>query len=148
MTVKYNDERRDTMSTREIRLTIIDEDPIFVDALKRMAENADTGDWTLSVDTYTDGQAFLLTKPEEGKQTHIIISTDILSKRSGVNITQTLRQLPNHNRFYIILLTQGRSQDELVHAIKSGVDHYLPRPVNIQGLQATIERLIERQAYD
>lgn len=136
------------MSTRAIKVTIIDEDPIFVDALKRMAENADTGEWTLSIDTYTDGQAFLLSKPEEDNQTHIIISTDILSKRSGVNVAQTLRQLPNHNRFYIILLTQGRSQDEMVHAIKSGVDHYLPRPINIKGLQATLERLIERQAYE
>lgn len=136
------------MSTRAIKVTIIDEDPIFVDALKRMAENADIGEWTLSIDTYTDGQAFLLSKPEEGNQTHIIISTDILSKRSGVNVAQTLRKLPNHNRFYIILLTQGRAQDEMVHAIKSGVDHYLPMPINLNGLQATLERLIERQAYD
>lgn len=136
------------MSTRAIKVSIIDEDPIFVDALKRMAENADIGEWTLSIDTYTDGQAFLLSKPEEGNQIHIILSTDILSKRSGVNVAQTLRQLPNQNRFYMILLTQGRSQDEMVHAIKSGVDHYLTRPINLNGLQATLERLIERQAYD
>lgn len=113
-----------------MKVSIIDEDPIFVDALKRMAENADIGEWSLRIDTYTDGQAFLLSKPEDGNQTHIIISTDILSKRSGVNVAQTLRQLPNPNRFYIILLAQGRSQDEMVYAIKSGVDHYFLKPCN------------------
>lgn len=136
------------MTTKEINLTIVEEDTIFVEVLKRMAEDIETDNLTLSVDTYSDGQAFLLSKPETGDQPHIIIMNDILSKRSGVNVTHTLRQLPDTHRFYIILLTQGRSEDEMVHALKMGVDYYFQRPVNLRAFQATLERIIERQAYE
>lgn len=136
------------MSTKEIKLSLVEEDQIFVDALKRLAENAETGDSQLTINTYPNGQDFLLSKPEAEQQPHIIIITDILSKRSGVNVTQALRQLENSNRFYIILLTQGRSEDEMIYAIKAGVDYYFQRPINLKGLQATLERLIERLNYD
>lgn len=136
------------MSTKEIKLSLVEEDQIFVDALKRLAENAETGDSQLTINTYPNGQDFLLSKPEAEQQPHIIIITDILSKRSGVNVTQALRQLENNNRFYIILLTQGRSEDEMIYAIKAGVDYYFQRPINLKGLQATLERLIERLNYD
>ena len=77
-----------------------------------------------------------------------MIINDILSKRSGVNVTQTLRQLPDSERFFIVLLTQGKSEDDMVHALRMGVDYYLQRPINIRALQAIIERTIERHAYE
>src|SRR5690606_25983546 len=136
------------MNTKEIKLTIVEEDTIFVEVLKQMAKNIEFEGLSLSVDAYTDGQGFLLSKPEVGNVPHLIIMNDILSKRSGVNVTHTLRQLPDTNRFYIILLTQGRSENEMVHALKTGVDYYYQRPVNLRALQATLERILERQAYD
>ena len=136
------------MRKKDIKLTIVEEDTIFVDALKRMVEIVATGDLNLNVESYSDGQAFLLSKPEAGEQPHIIIINDILSKRSGVNVTHTLRKLADSHRFYIILLTLGRSEDEMVHALQSGVDYYLQRPINMRGLQAILERIIERQVYE
>ena len=136
------------MSKKGIKLTIVEEDEVFVDALKRMTQNVGTDNFTLSVANYSDGQAFLLSKPEEGNQFHIVIINDILSKRSGVNVTQTLRQLPDSERFFIVLLTQGKSEDDMVHALRMGVDYYLQRPINIRALQAIIERTIERHAYE
>lgn len=145
---KFACESGDEMSNKEIKLSLVDEDSIFVGAMKRMAENIETGASQLNIQTFSDGQAFMLSKPEAGKEAHIIIVADILSKQSGLDVTNALRELKDNNRFYIILLTQGRSEEEMIYAIKSGVDYYFQRPVNLHGLQATLGRLIERLNND
>ncbi|MBA5729223.1 response regulator transcription factor [Aerococcaceae bacterium INB8] len=132
------------MNKLNFKFSIVEEDVIFVKTLVRMAKNINIPNINLIIDTYSNGQEFLLSETHKSEYPHIIVINNQLSMRSGVEVTQILRQEENADRFYIILLSRGMSDDEIVHAFHNGIDNYRLRPFNLNVFKAFLERTIER----
>lgn len=133
------------MAKENIKISVMMDEYIFRNSLQRMAEDIEVSDRDIIVKAYQDGQEFLEAKTYLTEDTHILVLNDILSKQSGLAVTQKLRQLPGSERFYIIMLTQGSSEEDTITAYRMGVDYVIARPINIRVLQAVIERVLERQ---
>lgn len=132
------------MNKKDVRVTLLDDEQLFLASLEQMVESIDLPAVNLKVETFQDGQEFLAAESYKNQEPHILVTNDILSKRSGVAVTQFLRKLEDSSRFIVILLSRGTTDDEIVHAYQTGIDYYLARPVNLQILRAVIERVLER----
>ena len=67
-----------------------------------------------------------------------------LPKMDGLSVTRSLRQLPVFKSVPIIMLTGHDPNRYRQAAIDAGCDAYLLKPINFDGLQATLDRLVPR----
>ncbi|WP_255421235.1 response regulator [Aerococcus agrisoli] len=78
----------------------------------------------------------------------IVLVNDNLSKLDGFDVTKMARELPQYKQIFIIMMSMGITEEEIIHAFKVGIDDFLNRPFNLRVLQAYMERVIERFSDD
>ncbi|NIR45993.1 MAG: sigma-54-dependent Fis family transcriptional regulator [Gemmatimonadetes bacterium] len=112
---------------------LIDDDPSVVSALARYFERARL-------------EVFSALTAEEGLQLYEIHRPDVtvldlkLPDRSGLDVLQAL-----HSRGgTVILLTAHGDIETAVHAVKSGAENFLTKPVDLAHLDAVVERALEK----
>src|SRR6056297_3721698 len=58
---------------------------------------------------------------------------------NGVEVCRRLREGENQTYVFIILLTTGIEQEDLLESFEAGVDEYLEKPVNLLELNARLK---------
>lgn len=132
------------MGSEKIHLSIIEDDAIFAEALRMVGEDIRASGFDIEIDTFLDGNAFVQSEVFHSKQKQVVLLNDNLTKLDGFEVTRRLRELPNSQHIFVIMMSMGTTEEEIIHAFKIGIDDFITRPLNLRILQTFMERVIER----
>src|SRR4030095_7684156 len=76
----------------------------------------------------------------------LIISDIVLPGRSGLQITETLKQDIRTSHIPVILLTAKGSIQEQIEGIRSQADAFIVKPFNLEYLEEAIKNLLKNRA--
>lgn len=127
-----------------VKVSILEGNEIFSNALCASLEDLAIDHFQLDIKVFKDGYEFLESNFFHSSHTHIIIMNDILPRKNGLEVLQTLRKLPNHKKFIIFMMTKRKSEADMLYAYEKGVDEYLIKPFNLRLFEAQIKRTFER----
>lgn len=75
---------------------------------------------------------------------HLLISDVRMPKKNGYELVKSIRQLPEYRLLPVILLTECSETTERIRGYQVGCDIYLPKPFEMEELEAVIRNLLER----
>lgn len=129
---------------RSITVSVLEEDDVFRNLLKTTVEDISSDAFKLKVNTFRDGYEFLSSNWYMNEGDHLLIMNDILPRQTGLDVLHSIRKLPGNKRFLVFMMTERKSEDDMVYGIESGADKYLVKPINLRMLQVDIKRMLER----
>ncbi|TSI11469.1 response regulator [Lysinibacillus sp. BW-2-10] len=136
---KYNIPQR-----QNLKVSIIENNEIFRGILKSTIQKIQTKHFTLDIQDFVDGYDFIESGWHLSSHPHIVIMNDILPRKNGLEVLDTLRSLPNQKKFIIYMMTRRNSQTDIISAYESGVDEYLIKPFDLRLFKAQLLRTLER----
>ncbi|RST74092.1 response regulator [Siminovitchia acidinfaciens] len=128
----------------KIKVSILEENDIFRNVLQTSLENLQIDSFQLDIKTFQDGYSFLQSDWYVSSHSHIIVMNDILPRKNGLEVLDTIRKLPNNKKFIVFMMTKRNSEEDMIYAYESGVDQYLIKPFNLQLFEAQFRRIFER----
>lgn len=75
---------------------------------------------------------------------HLLVSDIKMPKKDGYSLVRHLRQQPEFRLLPVIFLTERGSTQERIQGYQVGCDVYLPKPFEMDELQAVVRNLLER----
>lgn len=75
---------------------------------------------------------------------HLLISDIKMPKKDGYELVREIRKLPQFRLLPVIFLTERGSTQERIQGYQVGCDVYLPKPFDMEELQAVVRNLLER----
>lgn len=131
-----------------IRVSLIVNEPIVMEVLKRSITTMKLSNFDLDLQTYEDGLAFETSEWYTSAHTHLVILDDVLPKKNGIEIVHFLRNLPSNQKFHIFMLTDRVSEENLINAYQMGIDEVIQKPFNLRLFEALFRRTIERLWFE
>lgn len=129
---------------KNIKVSILEENDIFRKVLETSLENLQIDSFQLEIQTFQDGYSFLESDWYVSSHSHIIVMNDILPRKNGLEVLDTIRKLPNNKKYIVFMMTKRNSEEDMIYAYESGVDQYLIKPFNLQLFEAQFKRIFER----
>lgn len=78
--------------------------------------------------------------------TYNLILTDWnMPKMNGLTLVQNVRKLPKYKTVPIIMITTEGGRDEVVEALKNGINNYIVKPFNAETLKAKLDPILKKQ---
>ena len=75
-----------------------------------------------------------------------LILTDLkMEKMDGIQLLESVKQIAPHTE--IVMVTGYATVSSAVDALKKGAAHYLPKPINLDELRATVREIIEKKRH-
>jgi two-component system cell cycle response regulator len=119
------------MSTRPLRVLVVDDEPSYRLLLERAV--AEQGH---EVGTAADGveawERFSADHPD------VVISDWLMPGLEGTELTRRIRSTPGGEMTYIILVTGQQGPAQLIAGMEAGADDYLTKPINLDDLRARL----------
>jgi len=107
-------------------------------AVSRRILEASLRKWGYEVASVADGtHAWELLQGEEAPQ--LAILDWLMPGMDGVEICRRLRQRPETQRLYVILLTARTNREDKIHGLKAGADDYITKPFDRDELRARVQ---------
>lgn len=128
----------------QIKVSIIEEDSIITRVLSNLLERSVIDEVEIDLRVFHDGYEFLQSDWYQSAQTHIVIMNDILPKKTGIEVLQALRAMPNERKFHIFMMTKRMSEEEMIYAYEHGLDEYIIKPFNPKLFEAQVKKLLRR----
>lgn len=125
-----------------MRVLIAEDDTVSRRVLERLL-----GKWGHEVTTTMDGAAAWEVLHAPGAPSLAILDI-MMPGIDGLELCRRVRQSPNHNPTYIILLTANIGVREIVKGIAAGADDYLTKPYDSEELRVRVqvgERIVALQ---
>ncbi len=129
---------------KKVKVSILEENTIFSEVLELTVQKMVVDHFQLETKIFSDGHEFLQSDWYLSGHTHIVIMNDILPRKNGLNVLHTLRQMANQKKFIIYMMTNRKSQGDMIYAYESGVDEYLIKPFDLNLFQAQLKRTFAR----
>ncbi|MDJ0678613.1 MAG: response regulator transcription factor [Xenococcaceae cyanobacterium MO_167.B52] len=107
----------------------------------------------LAVNDYLEMSGYSTIMAENGEQAllmmekyhpHLLISDIKMPKRDGYQLVKEIRQRPEFRLLPVIFLTEYGSKKERIMGYQAGCDIYLPKPFEMDELEAVIRNLLEK----
>ena len=115
---------------------------LFVDDNKDLIENM--ADYFMdNYNIYTADNGQIGVEMASKLQPDIIISDLVMPIMNGIELCKILKNDINTSHIPIILLTAQGDMNTQFEGVKSGADHFVPKPFNIKILNLTIKNIIE-----
>lgn len=127
-----------------IKVSIIEDDGMVQDILQMLLKRIDLHHFNLEIRTFSDGDQFLQSSWYQSGHTHIVMLDDVLPKKSGIEVLQELRKMPNTMKYIIFMLSKGKSEEDLLNAYDIGVDEYIVKPFHVKLVAAQLKRWLKR----
>lgn len=118
-----------------INIAIVEDDPGLRELLVEEIESAG-----FVTNAYADAEALLLALKNNDAQPQLIISDIRLPGISGLQLLQTLQQ---QQPIPLILITAFGTVDQAVEALQQGADDFLTKPLDLDHLLVSVERVLE-----
>ncbi|MFH0997012.1 MAG: endopeptidase La [Pseudomonadota bacterium] len=75
-----------------------------------------------------------------------LILTDLkMEKMDGMQLVESVKRVSPHTD--IVMITGFATVSSAVDALKKGVAHYLPKPINLEELRATVRQILEKKKH-
>jgi len=74
----------------------------------------------------------------------LIILDNLMGEPSGIELAQTIRNLPGHRTTPIIMLTGCTEEETIKQAYAAGVDEYIKKPFDERELQRVVGRILRK----
>jgi DNA-binding response OmpR family regulator len=131
---------------RIINVGVVDDDPIIQTMLTDlMSKSKMIEEFTLNIKSFSDGMEFYDSKWYlESEHPYLIILDGMMPRMDGLEVLQMLRNLPNQEKFTIIMLTTRKSGQDIARAIQLGADDYITKPFKLLELESRLGHLIKR----
>ncbi|HSK13344.1 MAG TPA: response regulator transcription factor [Phnomibacter sp.] len=78
----------------------------------------------------------------------LIILDIMMPKKTGIEVCNTLRQLPDHKETPIVMLTALNDETSHIKGLDSGADDYISKPISPKVLISRINALLRRTQKD
>jgi DNA-binding response OmpR family regulator/HPt (histidine-containing phosphotransfer) domain-containing protein len=129
-----------------INVGVVDDDPIIQTMLTDLISKSKMiEEFTLNLKSFTDGMEFYDSKWYlESEHPYLIILDGMMPRMDGLEVLQMLRDLPNQEKYTIIMLTTRRSGQDIARAIQLGADDYITKPFKLLELESRLGHLIKR----
>ena len=75
---------------------------------------------------------------------HLLISDIKMPYENGYKLIESIRKLPQYRLLPVILLSEHSKTTERIQGYQAGCDMYLPKPFEMEELEAIIRNLLER----
>lgn len=125
-----------------IKILLVDDDPMILALLSLFLESKG-----YSIIKANDGKAALKIIREGGIS--LVITDWAMPLMDGVELCRAIREKPQSNYIYLIMLTSNTDEDALVTAMEAGVDDFLGKPFSPVELGARLyaaERVLALEA--
>ena len=74
----------------------------------------------------------------------LILTDWNMPKMDGLNLVKNLRHLPRYKTTPIMMITTEGGKDEVIQALKSGINNYIVKPFNAETLRLKLEPIIKK----
>ncbi len=125
-----------------VKVSILDGDRLFRDLLEMSVERIRVPGAELTIQTFGDGLALMQSGWTDSFHPHLVVMSDVLPKKNGLDVLHELREMPNEEKFTILMMTRRNSEEDMIYAYESGTDGYLVKPFNLRLFEAQIQRLL------
>lgn len=107
----------------------------------------------LSICDYLELKGYSTIAADNGRQArlmvekyhpHLLISDIKMPYENGYKLVESIRKLPQYRLLPVILLSEYSKTTERIQGYQAGCDMYLPKPFEIEELEAIIRNLLER----
>ncbi|PRO66160.1 hypothetical protein [Alkalicoccus urumqiensis] len=97
------------------------------------------------VNTYENGREFAASLDRNSDELQVVFIHDRAASRAEMELIHNLRQEPNADKYYIMLISGVPSSEEIEYAHRLGVDDYVITPVSFALLEAKLKRLVRER---
>ncbi|GKV68858.1 hypothetical protein NCCP2716_13560 [Sporosarcina sp. NCCP-2716] len=126
----------------EVKVSILDGDRLFRDLLEMSISRITVPGVDLQIRTFEDGLALMRSGWTDSYHPHLVVMSDVLPKKNGLDVLHELREMPNEEKFTVLMMTRRNSEEDMIYAYESGTDGYLVKPFNLRLFEAQIQRLL------
>jgi len=117
-----------------MRILIADDDPIT----RRLLESS-LAQWDYEVTATRDGQQAWQALQRLGTPPPLLVLDWLMPGIDGVELCRRIRQTPDLQPAYVILLTSRGHRQDVVEGLEAGADDYVTKPFNPDELRARIQ---------
>lgn len=125
-----------------VKVSILDGDRLFRELLLMAVERIDVPGIKLQVREFEDGLSLSQSKWANSWHPHLVVMSDVLPKKNGLDVLHELRTMPNEEKFTILMMTRRNSEEDMIYAYESGTDGYLLKPFNLRLFEAQVKRML------
>lgn len=79
------------------------------------------------------------------KSPDIILLDWMLPEMSGIELLEVIRSHPKHSAIGVIVVTGKKESKDAITALESGADDFVPKPFDMEVLQARVRSLLRRK---
>jgi two-component system, chemotaxis family, chemotaxis protein CheY len=122
---------------RELKILVVDDSMLIRSVAKKIFKNLGF----LNVSLADDGTTALEKLMSESFE--LVIADMNMPNMSGIELLGKMREDEQICQIPFLLVTAEECQDEIMAAIRAGVNNYMPKPWNVKILMAKIERIFK-----
>lgn len=74
----------------------------------------------------------------------IILTDWNMPRMNGLQFVQNVRTLPKYKSIPIIMITTEGSKEDVIHALKNGVNNYIVKPFSAETLKGKLNTMISK----
>lgn len=126
----------------KVKVSILEGDRLFREILMMTMERILVPGIELQVRQFKDGLSLFETEWADSWHPHLVVMNDVLPKKNGLDVLHELRNMPNEEKFIILMMTRRNSEEDMIYAYESGADEYLIKPFNLRLFEAQVRRLL------
>lgn len=127
-----------------VKIAIVDDNELTHTILKNIIYQLNIPYMRFEVSSYKSGEEYLQSATFRSAHLQLVLISDILPERDGIEILQQLRSLPNESKYFVIVLGSRNTEEEFIYALEQGADDYVAKPFNINLLIVKIKRMLQR----
>ena len=122
---------------RDLRILVVDDSILIRSVAKKIFKNLGFS----SISLADDGTTAL--DKLNSDSFDLVIADMNMPNMSGIDLLKRMREEDRTRHIPFLLVTAEESQDEIMTAIRAGVNNYMQKPWNVKTLMAKIERIFK-----
>lgn len=125
-----------------VKVSLLEADRLFRGFLVMAFERIHLPGIDLQIREFDDGLALFQSGWVNSWHPHLVVMSDVLPKKNGLDVLHELRAMPNEEKFTVLMMTRRNSEEDMIYAYESGTDAYLVKPFNLRLFEAQVKRML------
>ncbi|GEM_PF-1769256 len=135
------DETSVSSASRELRLAVIDDDPLIRVILEQQLQSLEE-EYELEIRSFADGEEFLSDPWHVGGTRYLLILDRMMPRMNGMEVLTRLHGGGYEPVYTVLMLTGVGDERGIAEAMRAGTDDYMTKPFSLVELEARVRRLL------